>query len=296
MAISEAELRSWTTPGAQDAAQRTYTSVRTALEQSSDLKKILWEPFLQGSYANSTNTRGDSDVDIVAMMYSTYVDDTSRLTPSERQSYEQTTSHATVTSDHFRQMVYDALVKYYGTGRVVIKDKCIRVNKTDGYVDADVVPALQYRRYRSYSLYSTDDYVEGIAINTLAGKTIINFPKEHKKNGSAKNSVCIELYKPTVRQVKRLRRRAVDLGLLDKKIAPGYLLECMVYNVPNSRFMFDDVARVASVVGWLNAQTPEIMASTFKSCDEIHRLFVDDPGQHNQYTAERIIKQLWSLL
>jgi hypothetical protein len=296
MAISPTELRSWTTPGAQEAAQRTYAAVRAALEQSPKLKAVSYEPFLQGSYANSTNTRGDSDVDIVAMLLSTYYDDTTNLSPIERQSYDQATGLGTVSSAQFRGMVQDALEQYFGAARVMPKDKCIRVAKKDGYVDADVVPALQYRLYKAYSAYNTEDYIEGIAIDPLSGGRIINYPKEHLKNGSGKNSLCSQKYKPTVRQVKRLRRRAVDLGLLDKKVAPGYLLECMVYNAPNSLFLYDDVARVASVLGWLSSQSAEQMAATFKSCDEIHHLFVDDPGEHNQYTAERVIKQLWDLL
>ena len=45
--------------------------------------------YLQGSYANATNIRGDSDVDLVTELQSVWQRDLGRLTDWERQAYER---------------------------------------------------------------------------------------------------------------------------------------------------------------------------------------------------------------
>jgi hypothetical protein len=296
VAVSAPELRSWTTPGAQDSAARTYASVKAALSQSDELEEFDYDVFLQGSYANSTNTRGDSDVDIVAMLSSTFMPDISELPIADRVRYEANRIPGTTTAMEFRALVRQALADYYGEGRVHSKNKCIRVDKTSGYVDADVVPALQQRKFIHYPPNGSAIYIEGISIQPLDGGRVVNYPKAHIDNGSAKNERCGGRYKSTVRQIKRLRRRAVELGQVAQGSAPGYLLECMVYNVPDRLFLYDDVARVASVLSWLVGKSPEELANQCMSGDEIHHLFVDDPGQHNEYTAKRVLEALWKVL
>ncbi|MEH1058764.1 nucleotidyltransferase [Micromonospora sp. CPCC 206171] len=295
MATSDAERRQWTQQGAQDAAQATYASVKRAIERSPDLVGKV-DIFLQGSYANATNTRGDSDVDVVVMSTSTYFPDTRRLSSADRDRERASGSPATMTSLGFRKLVEQALVDYYGVSRVHPKNKCLRVDKSAGYVDADVVPAEQVRLYTSYPSYGSPSFIEGTSIQPLEGTRIVNFPKEHRKNGARKNGLCSDRYKPTVRQIKRLRRKAVEAGLIAKGLAPGYLLECMTYNVPNRLFAYDDASRLVQVMAWLHGQSAEKMATEFMACDEVHRLFVDDPGDHDQYGAVRIIDQLWRLL
>lgn len=290
------ELRNWTQPGAQDAAQATYASVKAALARSAAVQVYQPEIFLQGSYANHTNTRGDSDVDIVVMMKSSFMPDISRLTVPEIVRYNAAHSSATTSIEGLRQAVTEALNSYYGSARVHPRNKCIRVDKTNGYVDADVVPAQQYRLYNSYPAHGEPSIIEGISIKPLSGSRVVNYPKEHIKNGENKNRQCSTFYKPTVRQIKRLRRSAVDAGLVGKKDAPGYLLECLTYNAPASYFTSDDTQRVIKVLSWLQSFSAPELAANMKSCDEIHYLFKTDPGEHNEYTAHRLIKTLWDFL
>lgn len=293
---SSADVRSWTQPGAQDAAQRTYASVKAALAASPLVQSYDPEIFLQGSYANHTNTRGDSDVDIVVMMRSTYMPDVSLLTAADLQTYQLGRVAGSATVGNLRQAVTDALVRYYGSSRVHSRNKCLRVDKSDGYVDADVVPAMQQRVFTSYPVYGDPSYVEGISIQPLQGERIVNFPKQHIANGSAKNKRSDERYKPAVRQLKRLRRAAVDAGLVGKSEAPGYLLECLTYNVPDDLFAADEWLRLLQVLAFLKERSPEELAKTIKSGDGINLLFQTDPGNHNQYTAHRILQTLWKFL
>lgn len=296
MATTIQERQDWVAQGSVEASSRTYTSVKTALERSAELRNLNYEVFLQGSYANSTNTRGDSDVDVVVMLTSTFMPNTSRLSSVEKERYESSRIPGTTSSHDFRAMIQRALYSYYDRGLVEPKNKCIKVRKRAGYVDADVVPAMQERLLTGYPPTNAASFIEGISIAPLRGSRIVNYPKEHLKNGRLKNQAAGENYKATVRQVKKLRRKAVSLGLLEPDVAPGYLLECLVSNVPNEHFVNDPSDRLIRVMAYLQAFDADRLSQSMWSGDRIHKLFVTDPGDHNQYTSEKILKTLWDLL
>jgi len=296
LVTTAAEHSVWAQQGSVDASKRTYASVKAALDASDELDGISYEVFLQGSYANDTNTRGDSDVDVVVMMISTFMPETTRLNAAEKTWHAQTRIPGTTSVAELRQKVERALRAYYGSSRVQSKNKCFRVAKGPNTVDADVVPALQHRLFTRYTPAGSAEWIEGISIQPLRGERIVNYPKVHRKNGQAKNAATNGNYKPAVRQVKRLRRKAVDQGLLGPKDAPGYLLECMVSNVPDQYFVADPSDRIRKIVTYLSVLTPDVLRSMMWSGDRIHKLFVDDPGQHNEYTAARVLDVLWKLL
>jgi hypothetical protein len=286
MSTTASERSSWTSPGSDGSAKKTYDSVRYALRDVISKRGV--EVFLQGSYANSTNIRADSDVDIVVMTTETFQGSVSRLSAARKTQFDSL-PEATYDTKDLRHDVLVALYSYYGQSRVHPKNKCIRVDKSDGYVDADVVCALQYRWYPNPESDISTGYVEGISIQPLSGLRIINFPKEHIKNGVSKNAVCSGRFKETVRQVKRLRNRAVDLGLLREGEAPGYLLECLTYNVPSSEFISDDAERLRKVALWLKYADKGL----FLSVCRIQHLFVDDPGNFSVDQTNRIADALW---
>lgn len=286
MATAQEHSR-WTAAASADAASSTYASIRRALQDIE--REFDVEIFLQGSYANSTNIRDDSDVDVVVMTRLTFHGARERLGAQARARFDALPP-ATFRAPDLRREVTAALVSYYGAARVHPRNKCIKVDKTSGYVDSDTVPSLQYRWYRSADSDLYSDFIEGIAIHPADGSgTIINFPKVHIANGEAKNQQCSDRYKATVRQMKRLRNRAVDGGLLEGGVAPGYLLECMTFNVPADQFVYDDSQRLSSIVLWLKYANKD----EFLSCDGIHHLFRTDPGNFDTPTAQRIIDALW---
>ena len=288
MTSTTTEHTSWTAAGSDATAQNTYASIRKALEPIERAKGL--DVYLQGSYANATNIRADSDVDVVAQSDNTFYSNKERLSSIALERYNATYSTATYLSADLRRDVKAALVAYYGAARVRDRDKCLTVTKTAGYVDADVVPGFQYRHYRTSDPANLEqDFAEGIIIHPLSGGSIVNFPKEHRSNGESKNAACSGRYKQTVRQVKRLRNRAALEGLIAKKEAPGYLLECMVFNAPTDRFVSNDSERLKSAILWLKHANK----STFSSCDRIHTLFGTDPGGFDVSTAQRVIDALW---
>jgi hypothetical protein len=173
------------------------------------------------------------------------------------------------------------------------KNKCIQVDKAPGYVDADVVPCFQYRLYTRPDPDLGSDFIEGIIITPADGSArITNYPKEHIQNGKHKNSSASQNYKKTVRQIKRLRNRAVEHGQLGQDEAPGYLLECMVFNVPDYAFHEGDDLQRLQLVSYMLAEKLDV--ATFTSCDKVHSLFGTDPGGFNALTGRRIAGALWA--
>lgn len=286
MTSTTLERKSWTAAGADVAMRNTYASIQKALAGIES--KYGAEIFLQGSYANHTNIRNDSDVDIVVMSTFSFQGSAERLGPIAKARYAAL-SPAPFTVRDLRAEVTAALSSYYGESRVDPRNKCIRVLKKPGYVDADIVPCIEYHWYPSPDSDIYSDYVEGVTIHPRDGGRIINFPKEHLSNGQTKNGLCHDRYKATVRQIKRLRNRAVSEGRLADNVAPGYLLECMTYNVPPSAFVYDDSERLSKVVLWLMYADK----TSFWSADGIHHLFYDDPGNFDIDTAQMIIDALW---
>src|SRR5713226_4354029 len=91
MAIPESQLATWSHQGAITTAAATHASIRSALgAPSSPIQSMDYEAFLQGSYKNDTNIRGDSDVDLVAQLNSSFQRDLSALTDPERELFQQT--------------------------------------------------------------------------------------------------------------------------------------------------------------------------------------------------------------
>ena len=176
--------------------------------------------YLQGSYPNYTNIRGDSDVDVVVETSNVFYNDL----PLETKQQMGLTA-GSYTWEQFKDQAVIALTNYYGHNVVTPNSKCIKVKGDGGHrLDADVVPCNTYRQYNGTIVAAS-----GITFWTQTGQQIINYPKLHLKNGSAKNSTCSMNYKPSVRMFKNARNRAQSKAL---GRYPSYFLECLLYNVP----------------------------------------------------------------
>ena len=223
MAIPESQLKSWSNRGAQQASAITYNSINTALKQYSWPTAMDHKVYLQGSYPNFTNIRGDSDVDIVVETTKVFYHNV----PIEHQRLYGLGDKGLYSWNEFRAEVKNALLAYYGQNQVVESrsGKCIKVMGTGSRLNADVVPCVTYRKYTHYSRF-----VSGMTFWTKQNFQIVNYPKIHLKNGSDKNSQCGENYKPTVRIFKNARNAA-------NSNFPSYFLECMLYNVPTNSFV-----------------------------------------------------------
>lgn len=279
MAIPEQVLSSWSALGAQQGSATTYNSIKTALESHSWPDGMRYRVYLQGSYANHTNIRGDSDVDIVFEGTSTFyhnVPDTLRL------QYNLGVP-ARYSWNHFRHEVKKALENYYGSSSVVDGNKCLSVAGKGHRLNADVIPCNTYRSYQD-----PWNYAEGIVFWTRSDVRVVNFPKLHKENGVRKNEACSMRYKPSIRMFKNARNRC-------RGSFPSYFLECLLYNVPNTCFERTLAGSYYRVVQYLVDAKDADTISTFVCQNGQHELFGSSLYQADLASARRVIGDLTNL-
>jgi hypothetical protein len=253
MAISEAQLDSWSKQGSVTQSQATYATVRTCLEASdAPYATRSTSIFLQGSYGNDTNIYADSDVDVVIVTDSVFYHSDDDLTPDE-----QTAIRAVLkggggyTYNQFKADVLAQLNKKFG-GAVKPGKKAIFVKGEGSRRDADVLPAVEFRRYTRFKTYTDSDYYAGITFWTSDGVQIINYPKQHSANATTKHQATNGYFKPTVRIFKNMRNAMIAKGYLAEGIAPSYFLEGMLYNVPNNQFGGRYADTCANALNWLH--------------------------------------------
>jgi len=238
MPFSENQLSTWANQGATATSSRTYESIKKCLENHNWNYDVHFNIYLQGSYRNSTNIRGDSDVDVVAEFTSVFYSNKLELPSDQLEAFKDYHSKSKYTLSVIKKAIIKRLEDYYGESYVEVGNKSIKVLANSGRLDCDVVCCAEYREYRSFSLQNTGDYVKGIVFwTTHTNEKVVNFPKLHYENGVNKNSDCSSNYKPTVRIVKNMKSRMVDKGLIDKSIAPSYFIECLMYNISNSNYI-----------------------------------------------------------
>lgn len=234
--IPESQLETWSHQGAIQGSSDTYLSIKQTLEAAgTPYSGKKYKVFLQGSYGNDTNIYAESDVDIVIQLDSCFQHDLKKLSDAEKAVWKQTFSDATYTHVDFRRDVLKVLTDKYGTS---VKDgkKAIMLDSNGNRRKADVIPAIQFRRYHKFNSLSDQVFDEGIAFFNSSNEMIVNYPKYHSANLTQKHQQSNQWLKPMVRILKNLRSKLVDEGLLANGIAPSYYLEGLMYNVPSDKF------------------------------------------------------------
>ena len=256
MSIPESQLLVWAKQGATGVSSDAYNSIKKALAASSELNALTPEVHLQGSYANSTNIYGDSDIDVVVIYDGAFHKDMSRLSPAEQQLHEQLHTPSAFNWSDFNAVVLSGLRSYYKAGSVVQGKKSIKVTTPYGSRPADVVPALTFRRYATFTDANRYTGHWGIQFFDQAGNAIVNYPKFHRDRGEDKNSAVrtASNYKATVRLFKNLRNYMRDRGLIAANAAPSYFIECALHNVPDELFKGGSYqAIVPTIISYLAA-------------------------------------------
>ena len=105
--IAESQLDTWAALGPTTQFTDTYNRIRdNLLDKGAPYPLADTEVFLQGSYKNTTNVYGDSDVDIVLCHNGAFYKDLSRLSAADRRlqrrSRRQRARMATTTSSATR--------------------------------------------------------------------------------------------------------------------------------------------------------------------------------------------------
>lgn len=225
---SEETLTNWTKPPSkteQSKLENSERMVRNAINSDEKLKKKSTEIFGQGSYANNTNVRLNSDIDINVRYTGGFYFDLPKDKKREDFGLNNPTSYS---CSEFKDDVENALVNKFGRSDVKRNDKCITIKENSNRIETDVVPTWNYRRYSE-----NGKYVLGAKFFADSGIGIINFPKQHIENGINKNNHTSRRFKRLTRLHRKLRYKMVDDGESISDNITSFLLECLVWNVPN---------------------------------------------------------------
>ncbi|MDD4157235.1 MAG: nucleotidyltransferase [Candidatus Cloacimonetes bacterium] len=264
MGISRQTLEQWKRRGDDGQCQHTYEVMCDLLKRyCADIINVDSDRvFLQGSYANHTNIKDNSDIDIV-VMHKTVFGNNARevLNESQLREFNVKYSDSDLTINSFKEQIYERLNGKYFDGKYIILEKgckTIKFNQDNTHwslVPVDFVPALEYRYYHKNNGINKDNQTEGIKIyDTCKNEHHINYPKLHKKNGEEKNQPnrTAGYYKETIRVFKRIRTHLIELKVIAEELVPSYGLECMLYNVPDSFFRLDIVERIPRIINWFS--------------------------------------------
>lgn len=191
--------------------------------------------FAQGSYCNRTNVRMESDVDICVLC-------TELCFPDFTLSEGLGDADVGFASDpytyaQFKNDVEAALRSYLGNAAVTRGNKAFDVHENTYRVDADVVPCFEHRRYQGRPGDYT--YESGTELCPDNGTPIINWPQQNYDNGVTKNNATGRRFKAVVRILKRLCNEMVEESIAEAQPISSYLIECLVWNVPNEGFGHD---------------------------------------------------------
>lgn len=246
----EETFRSWGKPPSETERTRCENAegmVRKAINASDRFDGKTIEVFAQGSYRNRTNVRQESDVDICVrcmdVCFAQYTDGCN--------SQDSGLVDAAYTYFQFKNDVGDALTSYFGWDSITRGNKAFDVHENTYRVDADVVAAFEHRRYFR-GVDGVCRYHSGTELRPDNGGRVINWPQQNYDNGVAKNEATGHRFKAGVRILKRLRNEMAERGHAAAEPIASYLLECLVWNVPNQEFGNDSyVADVRYILAHL---------------------------------------------
>lgn len=233
------DWEAWLQTAAQPASateeaerDRTVERIRRAIANSTEIGTSDVRVYVKGSYANNTNVRRDSDVDVAVewtrWFHVDTIEATRGMTPQQL-GYNPVTGGPTPAE--FRAQVERAMFARFPIGTVnATGDKAITVSRGPDSLDADVVPCFEMHRFDAPGVFHV-----GHRIHPRSGGFIDNFPQQNLDNGRAKNTRTNRRYKQVVRCLKRLEGELVAQGKIQREY-PGYLVECLLYNVPDAVF------------------------------------------------------------
>jgi len=273
----------------------TYNAIKKVLEAAGTAYSgKTYKVFLQGSYGNDTNIWAESDVDVVIRLDDCFQSDLSALTESQKSAYRDAFSDAPYTHVQFKQDVIKTLSDSYGDD-VKPGDKAIAIKANGNRRKADVIVAIQFRRYYKFNGIYDQSYDEGICFWNAAGERIANYPKQHCAHLTTKHQATNLWLKPMIRVLKNLRGKCVSQNLLGPGLAPSYYLEGLLYNVPPDKFGNNYQDSFVAAFNWIQKEAEK---SQLVCANEQYYLLRDNvhtcwPKAHGEAFLTAAI-QLWN--
>lgn len=296
MGIPESQLDTWSGVGAGEGSKTTYATIKGSLEDAAAVyDDRRFDVFLQGSYGNDTNIYGESDVDVVARFNGAFIHNIGSLPMNHQQAFHAAfPTTGTYFPSTFKAQVEGALRRSFGTS-VVAGKKAIKINASGNRRSADVVPAFEYHHYTRFVSPQDFHFEPGINFTTSTGDQIVNFPKQHSDNCTAKHQTTGQRFKPVVRIFKNIRRKLVADNVIAREIAPSYFIEGLLYNVPSDKFTGSYSNMVFNALAWLQVTANR---TGLICANGVHPLFGDGtpvswPATNAQQFINRAIT-LWN--
>ena len=237
--------------------------------------------FVQGSYANNTNVRTESDVDVAIIQEEVFTTEyRTGYIPQSDADYGFVIAAPAAKS--FKDEVQECLEAKFGDD-VERKNKSIKVHGNTYRKDADTVPCRRYRDYRADYNKDTNNYIGGIVITPDYGARIINYPEQHIANGRQKNTITHGYYKKFVRIMKKMRYLMEDSGVYSYKNAAqnvnSFMLESLLWNISDTWYLEDcskyrKVFAFYQMINWLKARKSDF--HSYKEANGIKPLCADE--------------------
>ena len=290
---------SWVQPPGkteQQKAENAIRAVKNAIDGSSRLKTLQIRIFTQGSYHNRVTVRQDSDVDVGVMCHDYFLSRYPKgMTHADFGNYD-----ADYSFSQFKSELEEALVAHFGRASVTRGNKALTVRENTYHVEADVAPFFEFREY-----WKAKTYRAGVALVSDSGWRVENYPERlldywpaiplHYENGVSKNKATGRKFKGIVRILKRLRNEMDVVGNNAAKSVPGYLLECLSWNVPDSEFdraTWDACVQAVLFYLWSNTREDSLCKS-WCEVDDVKYLF-HSTQPWTRVGAHEFVDQVWS--
>jgi predicted nucleotidyltransferase len=286
------QINEWAEPPGRFMLSWTDAVLREALQHADRLRDHPYEVFLQGSYANGTTIRQSSDVDLVVLLKLPFEENVAALDDTGLVNFAKRYEENFYGWEEFREDVLASLREQYFVHE---GDKCVDIRDWDSLarVPADILPAIEYRWYSAFPQPGVEIYEEGVFFRDSTGTPIVNFPKQHLRNGNAKDLLTAGRFKQVVRVAKHARRAAAA-DSPDAGAAPSYFVECLFFNVPDDEYRVPLPKAYCNAVTWLDKcrrERPDEFAGLF--CQNgLVALFGDGPDQWSAETAGQLIEAL----
>jgi hypothetical protein len=225
-------LSAWIQPSSeseQDRQDRAVRMIRSAIDEHPAFEGVDIAIYAKGSYANNTNVRLDSDVDIVVQCDEVFYYD---CAPGAHPATSLMTPYSGIwTPALWRGEVVAALNAYFGSSEIDASGRiAIAIKETIGSrPNVDVVPSFKYRKYWTLN---PEEASEGSVVYATDSARIVNWPQQQLANGRQKNVRTGQRYKRFVRALKNAENVLRDARRISAK--PSYLMECLVYNVADT--------------------------------------------------------------
>ncbi|MBU3631165.1 nucleotidyltransferase [Polynucleobacter sp. AP-Melu-500A-A1] len=263
----EEKLSGWTSPSSdteKDKQDRTERMIRDAINSHAPFDNCSLKVFAKGSYANNTNVRSDSDVDIAVECTDVlYWEESEKGNHLPGKPYEGIWTPSKLRSELIAAMMANFPGQVDSSGSTAIQ-----INSSSARVDADVVPCFSYGYYLKYGTR------DGTKIFKKDGSSIVNYPDQQMENGTAKNNVTNYAYKKGVRLLKRIENAMAADGTFRE--LPSFFIECLAYNCPNHVYLhstWTDYLRAILFYIWDNLQGDEPSEGRWLEANECFFLF-----------------------